>query len=168
MLAPRAGTRDSELGTRWKKTESLSTRPWSKSQVPSPESPVPTVIRLRRRQTTGRMHRFSDPRRGPRPKESHGSALPVLRKDPHGREAGQPCPQRHQPEMASEPEGGPGGRRWADEARASLHPLHPVGKAHQAGRPLQSLTAIPSSRFQVPGGLLGTWNLELGTAVASS
>jgi len=66
---------------------------------------------------------------------SHGSTLPVLRKDPDDRPPDQPRPQRHEPEVASEPEGGPGRRRRRHAARARLHPVHSLRKTDQARRP---------------------------------
>ena len=84
-------------------------------------------------------------------KEFHGSALPILRKNPHDRSPDQPCAQRDEPKVAPEPACGARRRQWSYPARARLHPLYPVRKTRETRRKggSQSL-AVPSPRPPVP------------------
>src|SRR5262245_35463178 len=95
------------------------------------------------------MHRFLETTRSPS-RSFHGSALPILRKNPDDRTSHLPRAQRHQSQVAPESadHASSGGR--SDAPRARMHPVHPLGQAGQAGSPRPKSLVSPKSEVLSP------------------
>src|SRR5262249_16734466 len=109
----------------------------------------PAVLFLRHLSNRYRLRGFFRPRR-PRHEETHGPALPVLRKDADERPPRQPRPQRHESQVARESEEHPRGRGRRAAEGLRLHALHPIREDHE-GEPEDEAGRVAWVGFWVPG-----------------